>query len=302
MKIHQELISLQDATQAVRDVERDGIRGMIANPLGGIFDLFGSPTTELPIPLDLSQDAYIEHWREGAHSHSLVFIHGFASEGSAHEWREPLNRFAQQYDCSTYAVRWPSFSQAELAMIVGTAVAAAGLGGIGLGLAAKSIQAAFQRAMSNADDLASKLNELLVHVDGPVILVGHSLGARCALRYYCSSSLDPAQVTGVIGLAPAIGQSELKNTRPRSPLVAYSSHDHVLRYAYPIGNRELFASSGQDEEDALGLIGPSGAEKMLGIDLSDLEIGHLDYCERLEEVLSRFNIQQYLSHSGLGSK
>ena len=312
MKIHNHIIEKssksdqQELSPSVIDRVTEGMPALLGILGSTLSPVLGSSLINKTANLsdfDSSQSAYVERWREGRHPTSVVFLHGFLAEESAQDdWAYPLCSYADKYDCSVYAIRWPSWSTTELLTLVGTLVAAGGAsvftGGSSLLLAMKSVQAAFQRAVNTADELVCHLNLLFDLIQGDLLLVGHSLGARCALKYFADHSLRQSRVTGVLALAPAVGQSEIK-VKSGEAVVTYSQSDFVLERIYPIGMSELLSAQMKFESDAIGYVGPRSGYGLVGLNCSRKEIGHSDYCEQLEWILSRREVRTLTSKCGL---
>ena len=76
---------------------------------------------------------------------------------------------------------------------------------------------------SPVPDVAWALDQIRRHTGLPVVLVGHSMGGRAALR----AAGDPS-VRGVIGLAPWLPENEpVQQLAGRSVLIAHGSADRI---------------------------------------------------------------------------
>ena len=163
-------------------------------------------------------------------------------------------------------------------------------------------------AREEADRIVNSLESLLGGLSRPIILVGHSLGARIALKYASQSQIKPLR--SIYALAPAVSQSEINICRvvgnvDRSVLFGYSRRDLVLQYLYPLGGQkgllsQTIDSIKQRDLKALNLISQIVSNHIdnppigcVGLDVSgfakaevyEFNTRHTQYCPHLFQIL-----------------
>jgi hypothetical protein len=247
---------------------------------------------------------HLKIWCDGEpNAPIVVVIPGFMNETDIENplkgWTAPTVQFARTHMFSAGGIYWDSksFTKNEI-------------DSLSLHNLQNGVLNTWRAARKEADRVAKSLDTVLNNVDRPVILVGHSLGARIALLYASQKNIKPIQ--SIYALAPAVSASEIdasqiENNVEKSVLVGYSRQDLVLQCLYPIGrNKGLFSqtikSVKRRDIKALSLISrivsnhvenpPIGC---VGLDTSKLEktktyefsVHHTHYCQNLFEILSQ---------------
>ena len=247
---------------------------------------------------------HLKMWCDGEPKAPIIIvIPGFMNETDITNplkgWTAPTLQFAHTRMFSAAGLYWnsKSFTQPEIDSISPHNLQ-------------KGVLNMWRAARKEADRVANQLGYILEHIDRPVILIGHSLGARIALLYASQKKTAPLQ--SIYALAPAVSISEIdisqveKNV-DRNVLIGYSKKDLVLQCLYPIGkHKNLFSQTVESvkkkDVEALSLISrivsnhvedpPIGC---IGLDTTHLEkthtynlnLRHINYSSRLFEILSQ---------------
>jgi pimeloyl-ACP methyl ester carboxylesterase len=133
--------------------------------------------------------------------------------------------------------------------------------------------------VSSADE-AGAVPTWLRDVPGPVVLVGHSLGGRIALRVAETGAVD---LRAVVCLAPAVAASSLRAdglvsfARQARLAVVHSAEDQVLSVLFRLGEGT--------SEHAVGYAGAPAS--WTGVRNQRVDCGHLDYAARAEALVAR---------------
>ena len=181
---------------------------------------------------------------------------------------------------------------------------------------AREIHDAWTTACHECDAQIPNLHSLIGDYSklGDVYVLGHSLGARLALKTLNKQKdhTEPFNYRLCVW-APAISQGDLNwsflEQTKFIPEVMYSQADLVLKLIYPLGHAsrprghllDIFSLAGSlmnrvQGQKALGLIGPPSSSpqiKQLSLDLSPQNIRHLTYLSAAEYL---FKSSHYLNH------
>ncbi len=215
--------------------------------------------------------AHLRQWHEATSRTrpALVFAPGFLTESGAHPkasldgWKSQCVELARLWNWAAYGLHWPSATLAEV--LTGTSprvspVARAmnlythfflSSGTLSwLGARAGIAISTWRSAAREADRVAQLAVQWPQQLGRPVALVGHSLGARLALR---AAEAAPAHTfEHVIGLAPAVLASKVEWPRVarasrRRPIMFSSQNDAVLKL--------FFRAAEASREPAVGQAG-----------------------------------------------
>ena len=166
-----------------------------------------------------------------------------------------------------------------------------------LGDAAKGLrelwEAAREAAEAGAVTLAHRLEERHPP-DERLILIGHSLGARLALR---TATLISPRPLSVLALAPAIREAELGRFAPSRPMqqveIAYSERDLILRWLYFLAEFRVPSDLLAPPRGALGFSGPLPGSPFSPLDCTPN--GHFSYLSSRPELLPRSHLYTLLA-------
>ena len=237
---------------------------------------------------------------------AVVFIPGFLTEKTPINedplsvWRKEIIAYAKKKDMAAFAVYWPSTPATALIMnykwlrLTGAidtlklaGIAMAGpmlLNPIPLGLSMTVVMAArrmWKRAVQNADEVAENPFKWLGNLDREIVLIGHSLGGRIALK--ACANVPGQKIKKVYAMAPAVLKSECQpkkitqNTKSKGT-VYYSEHDWILQYAFRIGEFTTTLPIGFDGK--INKLKKVDASKKL-----NREVGHIDYAKLCRKLL-----------------
>lgn len=247
---------------------------------------------------------HLKIWCDGEPNAPIVIvIPGFMNETDISNplkgWTAPTVQFARAHMFSAAGLYWDSksFTKNEI-------------DSLSLHNLQNGVLNTWRSARKEADRVAKRLGDILENVGRPVILIGHSLGARIALLYASQKNIKPLQ--SIYALAPAVSASEIdmpqvENNVDKHVLIGYSRQDLVLQCLYPIGrNKSLFSQTVKSlkrrDIKALSLLSrivsnhvenpPIGC---VGLDTSELEktntyefnTHHTQYCQNLFDILSQ---------------
>ncbi|HBU48414.1 MAG TPA: hypothetical protein DEB46_08895 [Myxococcales bacterium] len=191
---------------------------------------------------------------------ALVFIHGFiAGPMSRHQWIRQMKGTIGNRDAAIYLLNWNAGAfqdndfkryRKELRpqrLLNKIPLLARGGGPWGLSAAALAIAASLYNEMfgicvERSDDLALSVAHLQSQLERPVLLVGHSLGARVCLRA-CEevARAGAAPFRGCYAMGPAVTRKEIDlplvvQGASSAPVVYFSRADFILGAVY--GARE----------------------------------------------------------------
>lgn len=236
----------------------------------------------------------------------LVVIAGFLTESgdltSPDEWAVPVIEFAAAHGFGAASVQWGSRSFTDIF------ASSSEVGSLALGALA-----AWREARDAADALAEELPAWIgAFGTRDVHIVGHSLGARIALKSCARAA--PKSVASVTALAPACRASDCDFTRViqatrTPPTIYYSAHDRVLADIFPTAERPhgvavaavdvlprawrapslvAQALTNRMSEPALGLVGrvPQGVEALDASLALGARVGHFTYLDRIHDILA----------------
>ncbi len=264
-------------------------------------------------------NGFLQPWCEASNPKrpALVFAPGFLTECSPkspralEEWRTPCIALAREWDFAAFGVHWPSGNLTRLLTtstnpwVMGAAAVSGrlafrfltiplfGLGGIfssvlSLAFGPSLVKAVklWKDAVHDADRIGAIANEWPAQLGREIVLAGHSLGGRIALRG--AEKAPTGTFLGIIALAPALEATgiDLKIVAPASataPHVYASTNDGVLNW--------LFRAAEATREPALGFAGIPNHYKhdFYSVDVSIFmgkKIGHQDYNSILRNLLS----------------
>lgn len=235
----------------------------------------------------------IERVRDGSGT-PVVFATGFLTEGLA-GWGDWQRLVDTRYpDSAVYQVHWGAKELGDLAGLVGAAGAMAavqallvqgakrgskafGLPGVGWVLGAKSIAAnPWTVAKTKAGMTGALLAELLARtVEGPYVLMGHSLGARVMVTaaQALGTRSGPPRLESMHLLGAALGRKgdwrTLQNAVTGAVWNYWSADDNVLRWLYTL------AEAGQQAAGHKGF--GSGLPRVKDRNVTRLVGGHTEY-------------------------
>lgn len=227
----------------------------------------------------------------------LIFIAGYLNETTANSetegWAKPCIEYAKEQGYSVGLVYWKSQSLFDL---IPQSLSIFDIATTGV----KS----FTRAKEKADSEAQVLANYLTQIQRPIILVGHSLGARIAIKV---AECITFKLKALVLLAAAIEENSCnldkvyKNVIEK-PIVCYSKNDMVLSYLYSFAKNPKLVSKTKSVKllglvnqvlensiaaPPIGLVGVSNIYRKLYAcyDLSPLS--HQQYAVHLKSILER---------------
>ena len=275
---------------------------------------------------------HLQMWRESSNPSAplIIVIPGFLTqehpETPFEGWSEPFINLAQERDLSVGGLYWPSgtlsdfYNGVDFSKYSGSDIIKIG----------PRVLQAWQTAVAATEQAGRNFEEWLPRDPRPIILVGHSLGARLAL--IAAQHVEPQRLHGVVALASAYESrlcdyALLSRGVKTSPLIAYSSNDRVLQTLFIVGQNPELISMGvlnifarvippqialpillakyafdYVRDGALGLVGvPSEhAEMCTTWDLSGfkhISFGHTDYVEHLPDLLQDYKILKLINEA-----
>lgn len=242
-------------------------------------------------------------WSDGeANKPIVIIIPGFLNETDIETplqgWDDPVIRFCSENMFSAAGLYWDSKSFTRNAVNT-----------LSLHKLQNGILDTWRAARKEADRISKKLDSILNGIDRPVILVGHSLGGRIALKYASRKGIKNLQ--SVYALAPAVSQAEIdleviEQNVEKSVIIGYSKRDLVLQCLYPIGrNKSTFSQltkslkrrdvkalrylsqivSNHVENPPIGCVGISDTDTLKKTILRAFGISHTQYCSELYSIL-----------------
>ena len=225
-----------------------------------------------------------------------ILISGYLSEADEHEfqWINLINK------CDNFTMyyfyQWPSNSLMKA--IIETVLFISKSKGIDL-----TFEKAIKRAIISGKILATILACKYIFKNCYINLVGFSLG--CQVLYSCLEQLNKYNCTNIINNVTFLGgavhiegdyiSAEIfKNTVNGRIINCYSSKDNILKilfqnstYSCPIGYRRLEWKTDDPSREADYAKFNSMIENY---DFSDLNLGHLQYRKKLDEIMQRINL------------
>ncbi|KXS54823.1 MAG: hypothetical protein AWU57_793 [Marinobacter sp. T13-3] len=223
-------------------------------------------------------------------NHCTIVVNGWMSEEKfnsktrlkvdAKDW---LNGLPFSFD-DIWHLNWESKSFLKIAGWIGSGATLS----MPIGSITGIVSNPWHSSMINAQKTGFILAEAISRVEGKTFtLMGHSLGARViafALNALASKGIDSVADAVLLGGAVDKNDSEFWETAERAVAGhiynCYSTRDDVLRKLYRIAN--------------LGLSNPIGQGKIVGpainVDCSDIVGSHLQWKEKLLQVLPRLSI------------
>ena len=269
-------------------------------------------------------------WRESQRPLAplIIVIPGFLTqehpETPFEGWSEPFIKLAEERDLCVGGLYWPSgslhdfFGDVSLLDYVGAKI-------INFGFDALNT---WQRAVDATEQAGRNFEEWLPHTQRPIILVGHSLGARLAL--IAAQYVSPQRLHGVVALAPAYearlcDYTLLDRGVKSPPLIAYSSNDMVLKTLFIAGQHPEIVTLGllsrltgkfalplllgkytfdYIRDGALGTLGvpEEHLQMCTSWDLSEfkhMSFGHTDYVDHLPDLIQDYQVQRLIESAEL---
>ena len=236
----------------------------------------------------------------------LIAIPGFLNEREIEEplsgWYEQTMRFAHENAFSAAGLYWNSRGLTNNRV-----------NSLNPYKLSKGLLSTWRDAAKEADRLILPLRRTLKEIDRPVILVGHSLGGRIALKV--AERFPKDKIQSLVVLAPAYESTICKYDKIESAvlnkiIVCHSKRDMVLQSLFTLGQssrsvlKGLKAFQTKDKWSMLGALSEIATHRMTnppiglyGIPsnrhsdkfiVSDCNpLGHLDYCGKLCEILNQ---------------
>ena len=240
----------------------------------------------------------------------ILIIPGFMNETSIDQplsgWYEQITRFANEHSFSAGGIYWESGN------IVKNRVDS-----LETYKLSKGLLSTWKDSLKKADKLVLPLRRVLKEIDRPIILVGHSLGGRIALKIAEKYPKDSIQ--SIVALAPAYENTicrydKIESAVKRNIVVCHSNRDMVLQSLFSMGQNSKDVLQGVKalkNKDKWGVLkalsqvvthrvtnpalGVSGiprqhqTEKFIVQDFTPL--GHLGYSNELYKILCQFREQ-----------
>ena len=281
------------------------------------------PITRKLFSDELGQDrAAGKEAREGSSGLPLEALDAFDPTKAldARAWQQELERVVDTERHELSCFHWASESLvglfASCAELLYRERGSLSLRALGVGhKLAQKLQRTWREATLSADAAGAALYERVRaqaerSPDQAIYIIGHSLGARIALRFAELLSAQPLQAPVYISAwAPAIDQEELNwdaiSRLPQAPELFHSPHDLVLKYLYKLGKVSLTGIQALDiaaltlamaqKNSAVGLNGAGSTyPQELQISLEDTAIGHLTYLSEMPTLFERSTMLQAL--------
>ena len=247
---------------------------------------------------------HLQHWVESSNPFAplIIVIPGFLTQQNSDrpfdEWSEPVIQFAHEHNLSVAGLYWPSGKLSDFFEGIEW-LQFAGAGLVSMGLQALRV---WERAINATEQAGRNFNEWLPRGPRPIILLGHSLGARLAL--ITAQHVPLKRLSGVIALAPAYethlcNYSHLDRGVRQPPLITYSDKDLVLK--------TLFIAGQNPEIITLGIAGqlirqiglPLAFAKYMFDRTYDAALGSVGVPEIHQEVCTSWNVSHF-DHQDLG--
>lgn len=236
----------------------------------------------------------------------LLIIPGFLNEKDIQQplsgWYEQTLRFAHENAFSAAGLYWNSRGLTNNRV---TSLNPYRL--------SKGLLATWRDAAKEADRIVMPLRRALKEIDRPIILVGHSLGGRIALKV--GERFPKGKIQSIVTLAAAYESSVCKYDKIQSSvqnkvIVCHSQRDMVLQSLFTLGQssrsvlKGLKAFQTKDKWSMLGALSEIATHRvtnpaigLYGIPSSHMSdkfivqdcnpLGHLDYCKELCAILSQ---------------
>jgi pimeloyl-ACP methyl ester carboxylesterase len=268
---------------------------------------------------------HLQHWVESPNPFAplIIVIPGFLTQQDPirpfDEWSEPVIQLAQERGLSAAGLYWPSGHISDFFENINL-LDYAGAGLLTMGFKALKV---WERALNATEQAGRNFREWLPQGPRPIILLGHSLGARLAL--ITAEHVPLKRLSGVITFAAAYesrvcNYSHLDRGVSQPPLIAYSHNDSVLKTLFIAGQNpeiitlglagQLFGEAGlpvafakytfdRNYDIALGSDGPPHTHQGMctSWNVSDFDhqsVGHGDYVELLPKLLNDYHITSLL--------
>lgn len=241
----------------------------------------------------------------GAHAPLLIFIPGFMTEPLADykdpfpSWSEGIRKFCKLQGFSACILQWPAGNIAEFSSI-----------GRRKFDITKSVGSTWNRAVRNADMQARTLRSEIQSLQREIILVGHSLGGRIALR--SAEGLRGRKLRSLVALAPAYDISivkftEISNRVEKKPIVCYSHQDMTLSVLFTCGQnnkalidciRNIRATPANSLRVLAGILDQRASNPALGLVgvprefessyiSKNTQLRHYEYSAHIEDLLNQ---------------
>lgn len=251
-------------------------------------------------------------WRESTSKDKplVVFIPGFLTEDSVknnNAWVDQLLLFAIEKDYSIGAVLWDSQTPSKIL----------DMDSFNLTSISVSLIERWSDTSERADSLVKHLVDMTSYFkDKKTILIGHSLGARIALKAVETCPLNTFH--SVVAMAPACTQDfcdfeKIRKNTKRKPIVLFSAYDRVLDFLFPTAQNKndllnsikstnsttkILLAIGthyfihRHKNAALGFVGieSSSVNNINASNLLKTEVGHLTYEKLIKKILLKIKL------------
>lgn len=237
----------------------------------------------------------------------IILVLGFLTEQESSQsiprsWFEPVQRFALENDYAFAFLPWASKS-----------VFNNNIKSLNLQDFTRGSLSTWKEAVKEADKVAIQFRSLLKNTNRPIILLGHSLGARICLK--ALERIPKNSIQTLIALAPAYENSECKFERVRAAidkeaLICYSRNDHVLRHLFSLAQNQKGLLKGVSalkrkdkkallhiashilfdyaKDSAIGTCGIPSKFLDLFVNIDVSPIGHMEYCNHIYQFLNEY--------------